>query len=193
MARLPNRPTWDQLYATASSQDGYFTAKQAGAAGYSPQLTQKHIQGGRIERVGRGVYRLVHYPATALADLVTIWLWSAHAGVFSHETALALYELSDVLPARVQLTLPTAWARRRLRVPAGVVIHHADVPEIDRSWFGPVPVTTVRRTLNDCARDHLSPEHLQVAARQAIRRGMVRPSELADVERELAPYGGLAP
>jgi len=87
-------------------------------------------------------------------------------------------ELSDVLPARVHLTLPNAWRRRRLRVPAGVVIHHADVPAEDRSWFGAVPVTNPRRTLDDCSTDALSPELLRQAAQQALRRGLVARNEL---------------
>ena len=28
-----------------------------------------------------------------------VWLWSEQAGVFSHQTALALHDLSDILPA----------------------------------------------------------------------------------------------
>ena len=32
-------------------------------------------------------------------------------GVFSHDTALALHELSDALPARAHLTLPASWRR----------------------------------------------------------------------------------
>jgi predicted transcriptional regulator of viral defense system len=63
---------------------------------------------------------------------VPIWLWSERVGVFSHETALGLHELSDVLPARIHLTLPAKWRRRRLRVPKGVVVHHADVDRRER-------------------------------------------------------------
>jgi len=43
--------------------------------------------------------------------------------VTSHHTALSLHGLSDVLPAHVHLTVPDAWRQRRLRVPAGIVIH----------------------------------------------------------------------
>lgn len=57
-------------------------------------------------RVRRGVYRLVHFPAGDHEDLTAVWLWSQHEGVFSHETALALHDLSDVLPSRAHLTLP---------------------------------------------------------------------------------------
>ena len=63
MAALPQKPDWDQLYETAGSQEGHFTTKQAEDAGYSPQLLAKHLRAGRIARVRRGIYRLVHFPA----------------------------------------------------------------------------------------------------------------------------------
>jgi len=188
----PSKPSWDRLYDTAGAQDGYFTTSQAADAGYSTQLLLKHIRAGRVARTQRGIYRLIHFPAGDHEELVTTWLWSGRAGVISHQTALALHGLSGALPARVHLTLPDAWRRRRFRVPADVVLHHADVPPEDRTWFGAVPTTNPRRSLNDCARDGLSPELLRQAAQQALRRGLVATAELDDVKDALAPFGGLA-
>lgn len=188
----PNRPDWNRLFETASAQQGLFTTKQAADAGYSPQLLVHYLRSGKALRVRRGTYRLVHYPAGDHEELVAAWLWSDLLGVVSHETALGLHGLSDVLPSRVHLTLPSGWRRRRLRVPAGVVLHHADVPPEDRAWFGAVPITTPRRSLNDCARAALSPDLLRQAARQAIRRGLVTKAELVDVKAALAAFGGIA-
>jgi predicted transcriptional regulator of viral defense system len=184
-------PNWDLLYETASAQEGYFTTKQAAGAGYSTHLLFKHIRAGRVMRIRRGIYRLVHFPAGDHEELVILWLWSELAGVFSHQTALALHGLSDVLPANVHLTLPRTWHTRRLRVPNGVVLHHADVPPNERTWFESVPTTTPRRTLNDCAREALPPDLLSQAARQAIRRGLVTKAEVEEVEKALRPFGGL--
>ena len=192
MVGPPSKPDWDRLFETAGAHDGYFTTRQAADAGYSTQLLLKHIRAGRVARTRRGIYRLVHFPAREHEELVIIWLWSEQAGVISHQTALALHGLSDALPAHVHLTLPGAWRRRRFRVPADVVLHHADVPPEDRTWFGPVPTTNPRRSLNDCAREGLSPELLRQAAQQALRRGLVAKAELGDVEEALEPFGGLA-
>lgn len=192
MVGPPSKPDWDRLFETAVAQDGYFTTRQAADAGYSSQLLLKHIRPGRVARTRRGIYRLVHFPAGEHEELVTAWLWSERAGVISHQTALTLHGLSDALPAHVHLTLPSAWRRRRFRVPGGVVLHHADVPPEDRTWFGAVPTTNQRRSLNDCAREGLSPELLRQAAQQALRRGLVTKAELGDVEEALKPFGGLA-
>jgi predicted transcriptional regulator of viral defense system len=188
----PRKPNWDRLYEAAGAQDGYFTTQQAADAGYSSQLLLKHIHSGRVARTRRGVYRLVHFPAGDHEELAVVWLWSERKGVFSHQTALALHGLSDVLPGQIHVTLPAEWRHRRFRVPQGVVLHHAGVPPQDRVWFGPVPVTSPRRTLRDCATEAVSPELLRQAAYQALRRGLVVNRELPEVEKALRPFGGLA-
>jgi predicted transcriptional regulator of viral defense system len=101
-------------------------------------------------------------------ELVTAWLWTDAQGVLSHQTALSLHGLSDVLPAQIHLTLPLAWRQRRFRVPEGIVLHHADVPLEARDWVGAVPVTSTRQTLIDCARAGLSPDLLRQATKQAL-------------------------
>jgi hypothetical protein len=69
--------------------------------------------------------------------------------VVSHQTLAALPGLSNMLPAQVHLTLPEVWWRRRFRVPAGVALYHAGLVPGERSWFGPVPVTSANRMLSD--------------------------------------------
>ena len=193
MARGPtDRPDWNRLFEIAAAQEGLFTTKQAAEAGYSPQLLIHYVHSGKAVRVRRSIYRLVHFPAGEHEELVAAWLWTELAGVVSHQSALALHGLSDALPAHIHLTLPAAWRRRRFRVPPDIVLHHADVPAEDRTWFGAVPTTNPRRSLSDCAKDGLSPDLLRQAAQQAMRRGLVTKSELGDVEEALAPFGGLA-
>lgn len=184
-------PDWDRLFQIAVAQDGLFTTQQAAEAGYSPQLLAHHLGAGRMVRVRRGIYRLVHFPAGDHEDLTVVWLWSGQEGVFSHQTALALHDLSDVLPAQVHLTLPEAWRKRRMRVPEGVHLHYGEVAETERRWIGAVPATAPLRTLEDCVAEHLSPELLRGAALDALDRGLVARDELAVVEAALEPFGGL--
>jgi predicted transcriptional regulator of viral defense system len=185
-------PEWDRLYDTAATQAGFFTTRQAADAGFSDQLLLHHVRADNIRRVHRGIYRLVRFPASEHEELVVAWLWSDMAGVISHHTALALHDLSDVLPAQIHLTLPASWRRRRLRTPAHVLLYYTDIPPEDRAWFGAVPTTNARRTLNDCATAGLSPELLRQAAQQALRRGIVTQVEIRPVEEALKPFGGLA-
>jgi len=171
-ATTPRGPRWNRLYETAATQEGHFTTAQAASAGFSPQLLAKYLKNGRIVRLRRGIYRLVHFPPGEHEDLTVLRLWSERAGVFSHETALALHDLSDVLPATVRLTVPRDWSSRRLRVPIGVALHFADLPAGDRTWVGAVEVTTPARTIIDCAADHVSPEIVERAIEQGLHRGI---------------------
>jgi predicted transcriptional regulator of viral defense system len=191
ISKPATEPAWQALYDVAASQEGLFTTKQAAAAGYSPPLLAHHQKTGRIARIRRGIYRLVHFPPGEHEELVAAWLWSDAQGVLSHQTALALHGLSDVMPAQIHLTLPLSWRHRRLRVPRGFVLHHADVPRGERTWVSAMPVTSVRRTLNDCALVGLSPDLLRQGAKQALARGLVTKAEIGAVHKVLKAFGGL--
>lgn len=182
-------PDWNRLFDFALGQAGLFTTKQAAESGYSPQLLVHYVHIGKVVRIRRGVYRLVHYPLAQDEGLVTVWLWSEQQGVFSHETALSLHHLSDVLPNKIHLTLPADWKHRRFRVPPGVVLHHADVATAERSRPAAIPVTSPLRTLQDCARAQLSPELLHQAISQALDRGLIRKSDVARIQDATSPTG----
>ncbi|MBL8678374.1 MAG: hypothetical protein JNK05_04380 [Myxococcales bacterium] len=165
-------PNWDALYEVAAPQDGYFSAAQAREVGYSLPLLQYYLGRGRLQRAARGIFRLVHFPAGEHEDLVVLWLWSGREGVLSHETALALHELSDAMPATRHITVPSAWEQRRVKVPDGVELHFANVPASQTEWVGAVPVTAPLRTIEDCVAEHVSPEWIEQAARQGVERGL---------------------
>lgn len=178
---------WPGLLDLAVAQAGYVTTADASAHGVSPELLIHHVRAGRLERARRGIYRVVHLPPAADDDLVVFWLWSGRRAVFSHRTALALHELSDLLPAQVDLTVPAADATRRLRVPDAVRLHHADVSDGERVWIGHVPATSVLRTLRDCAALPIAPDMLAQALREAQARGLAPPADLHRIATEALP------
>ena len=186
-------PDWTALYEVASAQEGLFSTEQAQTAGYSLPLLTHHCKRGKFRRIRRGVYRIVHFPPGEHEELVVLWLWSKQLGIFSFETALFLHQLSDVLPARVHLTLPTSWKKRRLKIPDDVIPDYEDTADHEKTWFGPIPITSVAKTLNDVARRGISPELLSVATSQAIARGIVDGEELPAVHAALEAFGGIKP
>lgn len=183
-ARSGTVPDWNRLYEAASAQSGYATLRQAAESGYSRQLVQHYVSEGRLERAGRGLVRLVHFPVAEHEDLVPIWLWSAQKGVFSHQTALMLHDLSDALPSKRHLTLPATWKARRLRPPRGVVTHFADLPKKSIAWLGAVPVTTPIRTILDCVMGAVPEDLVRQAVQQGVRRGLFERPEVQAVMRE---------
>lgn len=177
-------PNHDLLMEHIQEQHGFFTGQQAAEAGFSPAVLGYHVRTGRFQRPFRGVYRLTYYPPAEHEDLLVLWLATDREGVFSHETALALHRLSDALPARAHISLPTAWRRRAL--PDPVERHYALVDERDRAWVGPLPVTSPARTLRDCIAAHTSPELVAQAFKQAVARGLLAP-DVAERIRVEAP------
>ena len=179
------------LAEIASAQDGFFTAPQAMQVGYSYRLQHLHHHAGNWEKVGRGVFRLPHFPLPARPDLIVLSLWSRNrAGepqaVVSHETALAIYELSDVLPASTSLTVPRSF---RKPAPPGCVLHRANLNLGDWAEHTGYRVTTPLRTIQDVAENQLSEHLLQQAVGEAVERGLVRRKVLAAVVPSLAEHG----
>lgn len=182
------KPDWDQLFDYALAQEGNFTTAQAAMAGYSPQLIAKYLANGRFTRVRRGIYRLVHFPAGDYEQLTAYWLWSEMTGIFSHETALSLHHLSDIMPNFASVTVPRSWKTRRLRVPTGLVLHFFDVNPQDIVMVGPLRVTSVERTLRDCFAAQIAPEFLFDALTQAIESDLVQRGQLMELETYLSRF-----
>ena len=113
------------LYEVAAAQGGYFTAAQAREAGYAYSQQHYHFSRGHWLRIDRGLFRLRDYPPGEREDLIRWSLWSrdqkgAPQAVVSHDTALTVHDLSDIMPERVHLPVPRGF---RKRVPAGCILH----------------------------------------------------------------------
>jgi predicted transcriptional regulator of viral defense system len=65
-----------------------------------------------------------------------------------------------------------------------VRLHHGDVAASERVWVGHVPVTSVLRTLQDCAALPLAPDLLAQAIAEAGARGLASAGELRAVVRD---------
>lgn len=167
-----------RLQQIADAQYGFFTAKQAKEAGFGEQHHGYHVQVGNWVREYRGIYRLAFYPLTEHPDLMLWYLWSRNRdevpqGVYSHQTALALYELSDINPAKLHMTVPRRF-RRSSEIPSILVLHYADLPDdsVDHAWG--VQITRPVDTIADLLREgSLSRDILQQAMREGLRRGLL--------------------
>ncbi len=180
-----DRPDHERLFEMAVEQGGYFTALQARRSGFSRALLAHHANAGKFVRVGRGLYRFRQYPSSPRDDVTAAWLGVGRdIAVVSHESALDLLDLSDVIPDAVHLTVPRS--KRYLRSPPGVVIHTTSRD------FGPgdvvvrdgIRVTSPTRTILDTAEAGTAPEQIVAAVSQAIERSLVTRSGLLDAARE---------
>jgi predicted transcriptional regulator of viral defense system len=135
-------------------------------------LLQHHINTGRIIRVYRGVYRFRDFPDTPREEVAAAWLAVGrdHAAV-SHESALDLLDLTDVIPNAIEFTVPRS--RRYLKVPAGITVHTSTRPVSQRDITYPegIPTTSPARTIADVAEAGTSEEHVEAAVAEALERG----------------------
>lgn len=173
-----HREAAQRLFELAQEQQGFFTAKQAKAAGFAENTHPYHVHAGNWIREHRGVYRLAQFPTADRPDLVVWALWSRNRrgdveGVYSHQTALRIHELSDLNPAKLHMTVPTRF-RRTSKVPAVLVLHYADLSEGDVQSAQGFKVTRPLRTILDLiAAGTVERTFIQQALAQAVDRGLV--------------------
>jgi len=186
MIKKETRP--DRLYALVESQGGYFTSADASALGYTTAHQHFHVKQGNWVRVDRGIYRLKRFPSAGHEDLIRWWLWSRKKGAISHESAAAVYDLGDVLPAKTHLTVAPDF---RKKAAAGVVLHKARLDEKGVEMREGFRVTTPLRTILDLARAHLDQERLTAVVKDAVRKGLLDRKTLLDIlaktPKDIAP------
>ena len=173
------KPDLAGLFQIAVGQQGYFTAAQARECGVSKDLVKYHVGTGRFQRAHRGVYRYRDYPPSPREHVAAAWqAVGKDKAVVSHESALDLHELSDVIPWGTHITVPRE--QRSAFRPEGVLLHTTMYPptqrEIDR--IDGVRVTSPARTIVDLADTGRALEHVFSAVRDGLERGVVTQGEL---------------
>jgi len=173
----------EHLFTAAAPQQGYFTAGQAIAAGYKNNTHPYHIQTGEWIREYRGIYRLAFFPHSDEGELVCWSLWSRNKagiieGVYSHETALSLFELGEVMPSKLHMTVPKKF-RRTGPIPPVLALHYDNFAEIDIEKRQGFYVTTPVRTIADLIEsDTMTNRQLLAAVSSANKRGLITKSTI---------------
>lgn len=184
------RPDRQLLFDVASEQHGYFTTRQAAQCGYARDLLAHHVKRGTLQRVSRGVYRFRDYPSSPFEPVVAAWLAvGKEVAVVSHESALELWDLNDVVPDAVHLTIPRSLRTRASRLPPGVVVHTTTRPWADgdvRSLDG-IRLTAPERSILDAAAAGTQPEQIELAIGQALHRGWIDEQRLWGNARRRGP------
>lgn len=176
-----------RLFETAQEQQGFFTTKQARAAGFAENTHPYHVKVGNWIREHRGIYRLALFPAADRPDLVLWALWSRNRseeveGVYSHQTALSLYDLSDLNPASLHMTVPTHF-RRNSEIPGILVLHYADLAKSEVQTAQGFKFTRPLRTILDLIEANtVERGFIRQALRQAIDRGLITRRQIQNTQ-----------
>lgn len=172
----------NELFEIADSQQGYFTSLQAGDCGISRSNFHRFLASGEWIREMRGIYRLARYPLTDRPELVLYSLWSRDRkgnvqGVWSHDTALDIHNLSDLMPVKMHMTVPQKF--RKGSIPLMLSLHYNQLTTKDIEQHQGYRVTTPLKTLIDVAQEgRISPDLIAQGIRQALARGQISRGDL---------------
>jgi predicted transcriptional regulator of viral defense system len=174
-----------ELAQVAADQHGLFTLEDARAVGYADNTVAQMARRGRLDRVSQGVYRIAFLPPGPLGSYMQAALWPQGVrGVLSHATALDLWDVSDVNPAKIHITVPRTHRPQRT-VPAAYVIHREDLDDDDVTVIEGIPVVTLERAVHQCAADHLGADLLEQAVRAGRTRGLLTAAQADALTRDL--------
>ena len=166
----------ETLYKIAATQGGYFTAKQATEAGFSQKNHAYHIRTGVWVREWRGIYRLAQFPEPDDGQYALWSLWSRNRkgviqGVYTHETALGMFEISDTNPSKLHMSVPPRF-RKTAQTPAILVLHKRKIfPGTfeQRTGYNVLkPLPNVIMLIEEC---EISEEIIIQALRDGIKKG----------------------
>jgi predicted transcriptional regulator of viral defense system len=170
---VPGR-IYTALLSRAQEQHGYVSPADARELGVNPTYLRVLALRGVLEHPARGVFRfpMTVVPPGRMDEYAAAVMWPQEiTGVLTHDTTLDLYEICDINPDRIHITVPKRYRIKR-EVPGLYVIHHADLPEEDLTRHEGLAITTVRRTIADCieagVRSGLIGQAIDTAHRQAM-------------------------
>jgi hypothetical protein len=185
----------DELYRLAESQQGFFSASQARHVGYSRQVQAYHVKNGDWTKKRRGIFRLRHFPRSAIPDgFYTTYLWSFNRegepeGVFGYGTALYLHDLSTYVPHAFDLIVPKHFLRHS-KPPGTTELHKRSLDPAQIKLVHRLPVTSVLQTVIDLLDTRLIDYDYIVDAldmglrRMAITHKQIKEANLKPAQRD---------
>lgn len=186
------RSRMNELFDLAEATDGLVTSKQAREVGIKDSVLVRLAQRGRLVRAARGVYRIAHYPPDRFAQYreAVLWAQASHGPeqiALSHQTALAIFGLSDVNPAKVHLTVPKD-ARLRRESPGWIVIHRSGLAPGEITEHEAMPVTSPTRTIMDVLEATHRVDLVRQAMTDARREGFLNSEQAARLRKQVNSY-----
>lgn len=173
-----------QLWDVALDQYGYVTTEDARRLGINVVELGKLAYRNQLGRVAYGIYRFEQLPVGQLDPYMLATLWAGGRGVLSHDTALELYELSDINPAKIHLTVPDGYRPRRQ---GGELyeVHHANLDQAQVGRYEGIPIVTVPTAIDQAIGTGVPTRLVRQALTSARERGAITKAEHADLTRRL--------
>jgi predicted transcriptional regulator of viral defense system len=164
-----------QLYRIAEEQAGYFSLSQARELNLQRGQIYREVRRNKFDKAGWGVYRFAQFPPNSFEEVHVAVLSAGEKAIVGFQTALYIYDLSDIIPDEIHLILPKTSSRRR----PGIRVHNVALEPGDVTRWEGFIITTVDRTIVDVARTHYDESQIELAIQQALYRGLTTKEKLA--------------
>lgn len=170
---------FDDIYEVAADNYGLVTAAQARDLGVTKPELSRWVANGRLERRGRGVYKLAKYVPTSL-DLYAEAVALVGDGSFlMGEAVLAMHDLALANPRKLSVG-----TTERIRKNLPEWIAPVKVKGKSTTRYEGIPSQTIAEAILDC-RGSVIQERLQSAADEARERGLITKAEYEQVKEGL--------
>lgn len=146
----------ETIIKMAKENNGTVTTAMVVAAGFSRGNIKYLVDKGMIEKSARGVYILPEVWEDELFNLQNRF----KRGIYSHETALFLWDLTDRTPNRYHMTFPANYNLTKPKeenircVQCKKLLHGLGIAKMTTPGGNTVSVYSVERTLCDILRPH---------------------------------------
>lgn len=140
---------------------------------------------GKVEQVAYGVYRFPEFPATRFDPYQLAVFWTgAPEACLSHDTALDGYEVCDINPDRIHVSVAS---RRRIRRSGGegYVVHYVDLEEGEVGWWNQIRTVTLPVAIGQCIVTGVPGYLLRRAIAAGADRGDLTPVQAQDLTARL--------
>ena len=175
----------EALWDLAVDRYGYVTIRDAHDLGIADMTLQMLVARGKLERAAHGVYRFPELPVSEYDSYMRAVLWTGEpTACLSHETALANYDVSDINPNRMHLTVPKD---RRIRRSGGEFyeLHREDVPESEIGWWHRIRMVKLPTAIRQCAETGVPTYLIRQAVEQGHGRGLLLRAEVDELTARL--------
>lgn len=180
----------DALLELAEVQNGLVSRQQAvDELGVTGAAIDNLVARGRLERVAHGIYRYPHLPGVTQEPFQVALLRTGEPeAALSHETALAIHDISDVNPARYHVTIPSP---RRIRRSDNdrYVVHVQSLEQHQVMWWEQMRVVTPATAIEQCLADGTPRYLLRQALERGARTGAVSRDDIDHLTRAMEHRG----
>ena len=161
--------------AVADRQHGLIGRDQLLSLGLAPHQIKYRVRVGRLNPVFRGVFAVGRRKLSKEGHWIAAVLAGGSRATLSHPSAAELWGLRSGRSVPIHVTAPSARKSR-----GGVIFHELALPADEVTLHDGIRVTTVSRTLFDCA-TILRPRQLESAMNQAELRRLFDHLSLHDL------------